>query len=81
MTQRYYANKGLGCAMANCKRDAYCGGLCSACYAYMRYWLDRSPGDIVNRMQQIELWQTRLDSYLPAVSTVNKRRKKRRKAA
>lgn len=73
-----HKNAGMICAFDGCGRDSACGGLCSACYAYMRYWKDRAPGDIINRIQQIQLWERRLDSFGAKVTTI---RKKRRKAA
>lgn len=78
--KKRHVNKGHNCTMDGCIREANVGGLCKCCYVYMRYWRERSPGDVVARMQQIQLWETRLGMFVPSVKTVSKRRK-RRKAA
>jgi hypothetical protein len=54
------------CEMPTCKNDAFYVGsrLCQACYAYLRYWQDRSPTDVMQRRKDCQLFITRLDTRI-----------------
>lgn len=67
--------------MNGCDREAEWGGTCKACYMYLRYWIKKgSPTAIVDRLHRIQLWENRLQTLIPGVSTMSKRKKKQRAA-
>lgn len=78
------AKKKMICVMDGCdKEQAYKESkLCSACYAFMYYWQDRSVTDRMNHVHKIERWNARAHSALiPAkVTSIRTKRTTRRKA-
>lgn len=50
-------------------------GLCGACYQYIRNWMKRTPTAMLRRIDQIQVWESRLEDLLGNV------KKTRRKAA
>lgn len=49
-----------GCTMEGCENEAQVAGLCHACYAYMKYWMAKTPSDVMRRIRRVELFKTRL---------------------
>lgn len=51
---------GNHCSMEGCDNEAKVSGLCFACYSYMKYWMQKTPGDVMRRIRRVELFKTRL---------------------
>lgn len=63
------------CSMAGCHDEANCVGLCVNCYSYVRYWLRKTPRQVISRAERVALWQTRLETVIPKrVTRIRKRR-------
>jgi len=67
------------CVMDGCVNDRYYkqSGLCTACYAFLYYWQDRSVTDKMRHVRKIERWNQRVHAGLmPAkVSSISNKRK------
>ena len=70
------------------KRKVYCSvdgcfserkyvesGLCAACYAGMYYWKDKTPTQVINRVKQLARLSSRMDSLMPTVRHIRRRRR------
>jgi len=72
-------SKKIKCYVDGCERDAYYkqSGLCTTCYAFMHYWVNRSVTDRVKHARKIEAWDKRANMLLMPtnVSTITKRKK------
>jgi len=68
--------KKVYCVVEGCfdERKYPGSGLCSACYAGMYYWKDRTPTDIVKRKQQIARLSSRMDYMQPTTRVARRRR-------
>lgn len=68
------------CVMEGCNRAShYTSGLCHACYQVIWRWKSRSPGDVVRRAAQLQLWQHRIDKLMPSkISSISKHRRRKR---
>lgn len=64
------------CLVPSCDSDAYAAGLCKACYSGMYYWKNRTPGDVIKRMRQVQRLQDRMEMLTPNVRTLPRRKKK-----
>ena len=40
--------------------------LCNACYHWMYYWSNKTPTDVMRRVQQLEFWEKRMKVLMPA---------------
>ena len=50
------------CEVSACNEEATVAGLCSACYAGIRYWTTgKTPGQIVKRRKQLDRLEARMD--------------------
>ena len=70
------------CSIPSCSEPVYCVGFCRNCYQYVRYWLKKTPGQIVARQDQVALFEKRLINVLgmaaPKVTSIKRRRKRAR---
>lgn len=84
MTKRRKRTRGANamCAMEGCDNEAAWGGMCKACYMYLRYWIKKgSPTAVVDRLRRIQLWENRLHTLIPQVRTLRKRKRSRKRKA
>ena len=66
------------CANRYCSDPAYCVGLCTACYSRVRYWLKKSPAQLMERRHKIDRSIDTLESLLGHdVTVMSKKRRKR----
>lgn len=62
----------MTCKTSGCNDEAKILGLCKKCYSYMYYYRQKTQKDIVDRMQQIIIWESRLDLLMPHSVTVKR---------
>ena len=61
------------CETPGCVADAVIKHRCKNCYAYYRYWNDRTVGDVMSRLLQVQVWESRLNNMLPTnIQTLKK---------
>ena len=54
------------CCMNGCDREAFYkrSKLCQRCYSWLYYNKGKSVTELMERKQQLEFWESRLDGYL-----------------
>ena len=70
------AKRKVYCSVDGCfsERKYIESGLCSACYAGMYYWKGKTPTQVVNRIKQLARLTSRMDSLMPTVRHIRRRR-------
>lgn len=65
------------CMVPECTREAYCLGMCPACYQRTYYWHRKTLKEKVRRVNQIKVWESSLEMQIGAgnVVDIGKRRK------
>ena len=64
------------CANPACDGEAICVGYCSACYARMHYWHNRSIKAKVNHMKRLKRCEATMDMELGNVKTMTPKKAK-----
>ncbi len=56
------------CSIPGCNREVKYkqSQLCGRCYHWMYYWQQKSPTDVMRRLNQLEFWEKRMKVLLPA---------------
>ena len=73
------AKKKIYCSVDGCfeERHYVSSGLCKACYAGMHYWKGASPTRILKRVKQLARLSSRMDTMMPTVRSITRRRRRR----
>lgn len=70
------SKKKVFCVTGGCfeERHYIDSGLCKACYSGMYYWKGATPTRILRRIKQLTRLQSRMDTLMPTVRTIGRRR-------
>lgn len=63
------------CIMEGCRNHATVRGLCNACYAFDRYWTAKPARERMQRVQKLQLYETRMQAVTPGVTSIRARRR------
>ena len=67
--------KNKECGNRLCQEPAVAAGLCSACYGRLRYWLKKSPAEVVRRRQTLQKWSETVEHLIPEVRPLHRRKR------
>lgn len=72
--------KGI-CLVPACEKEATTLGMCNACYARTYYWHKKSLKQKMNRLKQINVWESSLELQCGNVHAFDRERLKRQRKA
>ncbi len=58
-----------------CDNEPQIAGLCKACYNSTWYWSQKTPGQMVQRMHDLDKYKRRMEMLTGNVRTAHRRRK------
>lgn len=62
-------------------REAIATGLCANCYSYLRRWMRTTPRRLMSRLEQVQLFEKRLETILRSTNVRSATTHRRRRRA